>query len=377
MKKVITVIISALIIFLLTITAFAEGRQESEEQIKSSGIYEQFNALDKQTKDFLSSLGLHEISADSVFNISFSSFLNSFTEVFKSGFSSVLKSFALLMAAILTAALSSSFYEGINNSKNAEIFNLCCVLTILVICLKPLSACVSSLGLAINGASSLTLGVFPILCTVLAAQGKLITAALFNGSSVLLSEVLSALCSQFFLPLSNILLALGAVGSVDKSFRVDKLVGTIRKYLIIILSVCATVFFAVLGVKSSVSAAADGVSLKTVKVITSNFVPVIGNAISDSASAVVSSLSLTKSVVGGFGIIALIAIFLPAFCESILWLGVLSASSCAAEMFSLDSLSSVLKNMAGAVLVMLSILLLSAIMFIINFGIAVALKGIS
>lgn len=377
MKKVSVLGLSLLFIVLLSLTAFGEGRQESEEQIQNSGIYEQFKTLDKQTKDFLTSLGLEGINADSVFNISFSSFFHSFIEAFKSGFSSVFRSFALLMAAILTGALSSSFYEGIKSGKNAEIFNLCCVLTAIVICLKPLSECVSSLSSAINGAAAFTLGVFPIICTVLAAQGKTITAVLLNGSSLMLSEVLSALSTQLFLPVSNVLLALGVAGGIDKSLQIDKLVGAVRKYLVIILSVCATVFFAVLGVKSSVSSSADGVSVKTIKVITSNFVPVIGNAISDSASAVVSSLSLTKSVVGGFGIIALIGIFLPVFCESFLWFGVLNISSWVAEVFALESLSKVLKNMSQAVLVMISILILSAIMFIINFGIALALKGIS
>ena len=374
MKKLLLTAVIALLLPFLLITCFAED-SESDEQIKSSGIYEQYNNLQSETKEILSDLGLDEISTESIFNISFESFMHSFLEIFRDKLSSVFKSFFVLVCIVFIAALSISVDEGILNSKTSKIFNICTSLAVMAIALKPLAACISAVGSTVSAASAFTIAVMPIGCALLGAQGKVISSNVFNAGAVFLSQVISALSVNFFLPVFNVLLALGVLGSMDNDFAVDKIIGAIRKYLSIAYSFLATVFFAVLGIKNAVGVSADEVSVKAIKVVTGSFVPIIGNAISDSATAVISSISLTKNVISGFGIVGLTAIFLPCFCESILWFIALEATMLLSEMLGVNNLKNIFKNMSQAVLVMVIILVLSALIFIINFGMLMSVKG--
>ncbi len=374
MKKLLSISVLIVLLPILFINCYAES-SESDEQIKASGIYEQYDKMQTETKKILSDLGLDEISAESVFNISFESFMHSFLEMFKFKLSSVLKSFFVLVCVVFISSLSISLGEGVLKSKASVIFNLCASLAVLAIALKPLAACISAIGSTVAVAASFTIAVIPIGCALLAAQGKVISSNVFNAGAVFLSQAISALSVHVFLPIFNMLLAIGVLGCMDTDFAVDKIVAAIRKYLSVAYSFLATVFFAVLGIKSSIGVSADEVSVKAVKVVTGNFVPIIGNAISDSATAVISSLSLTKNVISGFGIAALTAIFLPCFCESVLWFVSLSAAMLLSEMLGVESLKNIFKNMSQAVLVMVIILVLSALIFIINFGMLMSVKG--
>lgn len=376
MKK--SVLISVLLVLLpvFSVCCFAENNQ-SEEQISLSGIYEQYDKLESQTKDILRDLGLDEISAESVFYISFESFMHSFLEMFKFKLSSVFSSFFVLVCIVFIASLSISLDEGILNSKTSSIFNLCAALAVITISLKPLGACISSIGSAVSAASAFSVAVIPIACSLLAAQGKVISSNVFNAGALFLSQVISFLSVHLFVPSFNILLALGVLGIMDKDFAIDKIISSVSKYLSIAYSFLATVFFAILSVKSSIGISADAVSIKAIKVVSGNFVPIIGSAISDSASAVIGSLALTKNVISGFGIAALAAIFMPCVCESVLWFAALNGAMIISEMTGVGMLAKIFKNMSGAVLAMTVILVLSALIFIINFGMLLSVKGTS
>lgn len=374
MKRLLITAVIALLLPFLFITCFAENTQ-SDEQLSSSGIYEQYDNLSSQTKEILRELGLDEIKTESVFNISFESFMHAFIEIFKNKLSTVIKTFFVLACIVFISALSISVDEGILNSKTSKIFNLCASLSIAVIVLKPLSECISAIGTTVSAAAAFSVAVIPIACALLAAQGKVISSNVFNAGAVFLSQAISALSVHFFLPVFNMLLALGFLGSMEKDFAVDKIISAIRKYLSVAYSFLATVFFAVLGIKSAVGVSADEVGVKAIKVVTGNFVPIIGNAISDSATAVISSISLTKNVISGFGIVALTAIFLPCLCESILWFSALGSAMLLSEMLGVDTLKNIFKNMSQAVLAITIILVLSAMIFIINFGMLMSVKG--
>ncbi|MEW9107337.1 MAG: stage III sporulation protein AE, partial [Paenibacillus sp.] len=78
-----------------------------------------------------------------------------------------------------------------------------------------------------------------------------------------------------------------------------------------LLGVLLTIFLGVISVQGATSSVTDGVSIRTAKYITGNFVPVIGRAFSDATDTVVSASLLVKNAVGLSGVIILL--FLCAF----------------------------------------------------------------
>ena len=213
------------------------------------------------------------------------------------------------------------------------------------------------------------------MCLVCAAQGKTVTASLCSAGAVGMSQLITTLFSNYFIPVSNLLLAVGIGTSIENTLHCTKLMALLRKYLMIILSGTALLYFTVLSVRTSVSSAVDESAVKTIKFAASNFVPVIGGALSDSAAAVAASLSVTKSAIGVFGLMSVIAIFIPVLSKLIIWLAGLELSALLAETFNLDSLKNGLKNVADVLTVFIVIQLFCMVIFLINFGVLLGLRG--
>lgn len=374
MKRVFLILIILISLPAFCILANAEQPSEDSELLEQSGIYEIADELDKQTKDFIKDAGLEQINAESVYKLDFSSFLKAaYNLIFKSD--EIIKAFFVLVATIFLSALVDSLAGDFLKKGNSDIFNICCALFILISVVPELASCISSCEAAIKSAGAFTLAVFPIMCTLLAAQGKTLSSAVFNGAAVGVSQIINTLCSEFFIPLTNILLALGVSSAAASSLPVDKLIKLVRKYMLIALSIAASIYFSVLSLKGAVSSAADETALRAVKVAAGNFVPVIGSAISDSAAAVISSLSVTKGAVGTFGIVALIGIFLPVIIKSALWLMCFEAAAFLCSVFSLESAEQVLKNLSSAMSVLMSLMFFCSLIFLINFGILTSMRG--
>lgn len=78
-----------------------------------------------------------------------------------------------------------------------------------------------------------------------------------------------------------------------------------------LLTFCATVFGALIGLQGIFAQSADTLALKTGKFLLSSGVPVVGRAISDAMGSVLAGLKMLKGTVG-FAVIAVIAAsFLP------------------------------------------------------------------
>ena len=69
-----------------------------------------------------------------------------------------------------------------------------------------------------------------------------------------------------------------------------------------VFGILLTVFLGVISVQGASSAVTDGVTVKTAKFITGNFVPVIGRVFTDATDTVISASMLLKNTVGIAGV---------------------------------------------------------------------------
>ena len=374
MKKVLlTFVVLQLLIPLLGLPCFAAD--ESDTYISESGIYESARQLSEETKEFLNEIGLNEITTRSVSSLDFFGVIKTVFSSFKHAFSDCVKSISVIVGCVLVSALASALCSDKREEKLYHIFHPVSVLVVALSAALPLSKLIAEVTVSVQSAAAFSITAVPIMCVVCAAQGKTVTASLCSAGAVGISQMINTLFSTFFMPLSNILLALGIGASIDNSLHPERVVKVLRKYLLILLSACALLYFTVLSMRTSVSSAVDESTVKTIKFASSNFVPVIGGAISDSAAAVAASLSVTKSTIGVFGVMSVIAVFAPAFLKLFIWLAGLELSAVLAETFHLDSLKNSLKNLADALTVLVVIMFFCMVIFLINFGVLLGLRG--
>jgi stage III sporulation protein AE len=138
------------------------------------------------------------------------------------------------------------------------------------------------------------------------------------------------------------------------------------------MALVSTVFLGVLSAGTAVNATADSVSLKTAKFIIGTCVPVAGTALSGAVSTVSSSLSLLKSSVGIYGVVALAVTALPVITELLLWRLVLGVGGAVCALFSLDETQKLFKAVDGMLAFLTGALLLVEATFIISLSVCVS-----
>ena len=374
MKKTVNVLVFIIIFFFIfSVNSFAEGSIENE-LIEKSQVERIRDNLDKEAKEFLSDVGADSSDSSLLLNLNYKSFLKAIINSFKENLKDIKLHFLSIITAVLLCSLFDSFSLSFKE-KNKGLYNLCTCFFVASVSLIPLINLINSSEGLIIASCELSGAVIPILCTISAAQGKTISAGVFNSAAIVFSQLISEAYVYFFVPGANILLALSISSCTDSKGITKEIVKIIKKYFLILLSVCASLYFTIIGIKGSLSTAADESAIKALKLAAGNFVPVIGGAISDSASALLSSLSITKSAVGVFGILALLSIFVPLLIKILLWILGFDLCSALAGSFSQENINELLKTVSSVLSIFAVMLIFCALMMIVNIGILTSLRG--
>lgn len=95
---------------------------------------------------------------------------------------------------------------------------------------------------------------------------------------------------------------------MTEQYKVTQLANLLRNIAIGALAVFLTIFLGVISVQGASAAVTDGITLRTAKFITGNFIPVLGRMFTDATDTVISASLLLKNTVGILGVAILICI---------------------------------------------------------------------
>lgn len=148
--------------------------------------------------------------------------------------------------------------------------------------------------------------ILPVLLTLLAAMGGLASAAILHPAMVLVLGLTGTVIKNVIIPLIFLSAILGFVNNISRQFRVSRLAGLFRQTSITLMLLMLTLFTGVIAVEGVAGSVADGVTMRTAKFATDNFIPVVGGMFSDALDAVVGGSLLLKN---GIGIVGVLIIF--------------------------------------------------------------------
>jgi len=101
---------------------------------------------------------------------------------------------------------------------------------------------------------------------------------------------------------------LSIVSSFSDKYKVTQLAVLLRNISLGLLGAFLTIFLGIISVQGATSAVADGITIRTAKYVTSNFVPIVGRMFSDAADTVLGASLLVKNAVGMVGVVIIIII---------------------------------------------------------------------
>ncbi|MBM7693261.1 stage III sporulation protein AE [Peribacillus deserti] len=155
---------------------------------------------------------------------------------------------------------------------------------------------------------SFLMALIPLLLALIAASGGVVSAAFFHPVLVFLMNTSGLLIQYVVLPLLLLSAILSIVSTLTEQYKVTQLATLLRNGSIWLIGTFMTIFLGVISVQGASTAVADGITIRTAKFITGNFIPVVGRMFSDATDTVMSASVLLKNTVGLAGVVVLLLI---------------------------------------------------------------------
>lgn len=181
-------------------------------------------------------------------------------------------------------------------------------LVLMIIAINSFSSAIEYAKGALESMIHFMVAMIPLLLTVLASLGNLISVSVMHPLVTFMIHTVSTLVYTVVFPLLFFSALLHIVSAISERYKVTQLANLLRNLGIGILGVLLTVFLGVMTVRGAMGSVADGVTLRTAKYVTGNFVPVVGRLFSDATDTVLGASLLVKNTIGLAGVIIIILI---------------------------------------------------------------------
>lgn len=213
----------------------------------------------------------------------------------------------LTVLSMMLETLQSAFEKG---TVGKIAFSIC-YMVMIILAINSFNVAIGYAGKAIDGMIDFMMAMVPLLFALLASMGNVVTVSVTHPLVVFMVNTVGTLVHMLVFPLLFFSAVLHIVSSMSERYKLTQLANLFRISAMGLLGLLLTVFLGVISVKGAVGSVADGVTLRTAKYLTGNFIPVVGKVFSDATDTVISASILVKNAVGIVGVV--IILFLCAF----------------------------------------------------------------
>ena len=356
-------------VFILAVCLSAFSVRAEEITYDMSGIYD---SLSDEAKSHMLSLGADSADANGLSAVSFDSALSEIGKMAAENLSSPLKGLVSVTAMLLICSMLTA-YKGALSADLGTALNVTIALCLSAAVAVPAAELIKTADIIVN-ASNLMLAYIPVTALLLTASGSIAGSAAYYASVIGLGEGVLQLSSRVVIPFMYMLLGVGIAGGVSPGLNLGGFTKTLTKASKWLMGFMMALFSAVLGIRQVLSNSLDSVSGRAAKFAVSSFVPVVGSAIGEALKTIQGSVTVLKSGVGVFVIIALAVTFLPLLLRTLLWIFTLWLGKSAAEVMNvsqgarlLGCLAEVLSSLAALLVCVMTVYLIStALVFTIG-----------
>lgn len=379
MKRLSIVILTAVFILFCGMTAEAQQEYELEddyykEQLEASGADEIFDSLPDYTNEMLDKIGIDELSPAKLLKMQPEQVWELIGSAAMQSVSAPIK----MAAAIVAVMIIYSIFDGLklsNKSSLTPVYSTVSALCAGLLIIVPTMSCFNGCGEVMDSCQIFLTAYIPAFVAILASCGQPIASSVYSVLLFGASESICIIGQEVVLPLVRIFFAVSIVCVLIPSIDFSSIINGISKIATWILSLCATLYAALLTIQGAVGTSADSMSLKTAKYFASSLVPVVGGAVGEAMSSIFSSMSLLKTTTGTAGIIICVVIFLPPIIEIVCYKLAFSLCSSIGQILGADRISSLLKSASTVAGIMLALLICYAMLIIISTAIMIMLKA--
>lgn len=362
MKKILLFFLILLQLFLFSFEASAAD--ESIEKL--------LDALSPETVKLMEEFGFSVSLQESFSDISPEKAFSAILKLFKEGIKKPFGAAGGCVGLLFAVTLISGFIEDKDGFflLTKSISLMCMVFLILGTSAEIFTGCCSSLLVT----KDFMLVLIPVFAGIVSVGGNPALAISFNTVAFSFAEAVALLFEGVVPAVLAVLIAIYCAGVINPVLKFDGIGRTVSKAITLFMAFLAGVFVAVLSIRGVIAGAADSVTIRGVRFLIGNTVPVVGSAIGEALNSVVAGMGLIKNTVGMLGVGALIAINLPAVINVLLWKCSLYFISVCADIFDNKEVKGFSDNISSVLSVILGAVLFTCFVFIISIAILITIS---
>ncbi|MDR2687198.1 MAG: stage III sporulation protein AE [Oscillospiraceae bacterium] len=380
MRKLAMVFVLALpLLGMFLFPAAAEDENAIQEpaafrsQLEASGAGALVDALPDDARDTLHALGVDGVDLYSLLGASPRDIIALLFDMLQGGLGKVLRAGAMALGVVLL--LSFAFAAMPEDEKIRHSLEVTGSMLALILLLPGLAELMRAAAAVVKAGSNFALLLIPILAGVITAAAKPALALSYHSIAFGAAQGLSQLADGVIVPCTGVVLGLSLVDGAAKDARLSAVANTIKKAVIGAFALLAGLFSALLSIRGLIANTADALVVRGVKVVAGS-IPLVGGALSEACGAILSSVSLVKGAVGGFALLAALALYAPALVELLLWSVMLKLLAAASELFQQSKAAEVFKSAAYAVAILGACVVFNAALLLISTGLVITVgKG--
>lgn len=330
-----------------------------------------FSIIDYDTEKILEDLGIDGLNFENINQISFKSIVNYFADDLETKVKNVLK-FVLIQTAVI---LFLSSVVVVSESKNKDVIEFAAVISVVLISSQHITSLLNASLSVIDASSKFMLGYIPIFASLIAFSASAATALSYNTLLLTVSQGISWFVSNFALKITGGFFAMSISFSLSENISLSRFSAFFSKFTSYVIGFLSSIFAAFLTVKSVFYSSVDTVSAKGIRFVISNFIPVVGSAISDAYSTVLGSIGIIKGSVAIVGILVAVILNLPTVFEGMCYCLALNFLSFVSQILNCEKISALLKAFSIGIKFILLIQIFMLFILIVSTAVMVNVKS--
>lgn len=211
-----------------------------------------------------------------------------------------------LLLLVLVATILQMMLTTFEKNTVSKVTHFVVTIVLLYVTLQSFHLSINYTKETIEVMGSFIIALFPLMLGLVASLGQVTQVAFFHPFIVMLLPFSNILLTKFVFPLLYLAVLLVVISQLNDRFKATQLAELLRSISLTSLGLYIGVFLTILSIQGTVTAVQDGVALKTTKFITSNFIPVIGQSVTDAADTILAASLLIKNTIGIVGLIVIV-----------------------------------------------------------------------
>ncbi|HOE57742.1 MAG TPA: stage III sporulation protein AE [Bacillota bacterium] len=275
-----------------------------------------------------------------------------------------------IMGKLLILAIFCAILQNLHNAfEQDSIGRLAygiCYIVIIIMAVKSFRESMSIGTATIDKMSGFMQALLPTLLSLLAAVGGISSSAVFQPLIFTLITLITTFIKVFVMQLVLFSAVLSILNNLSESVNISRLATLLKQIAVGAMGLVLTAFSGVLAVQGIASVSIDGATVKTAKFAVDNFIPIVGNFLSEALDAVISCSMILKNGIGIAGIVILILICVFPLIKILSIVLIYKIAGSLIQPILDNQIVQCLNDMSNAMLVLLTCVLAVAVMFFMS-----------